>query len=268
MRQALSDLYTFDNAIGADVINLIDSKGNFVPNVKFNDAMRKFNRVTHHLLLISEGQVNEYGEPDPERLPICKIISKIDLRGQYNRKVETARKLEKGPSVKNLELNWAIAGGDLKHRLDKLNGFLKEGKKVEILFKPKRRGKKATEAEANSVLKAVTDLVDDCKGAGEVKREGDVGGVFTIVFQGTKLEETKTGKTTKPEREANLEEETTAEKETKSEEEINPGKEPKPDEDIILGRKTKYGKNQRVAQTGNTKGNASAIKDAFAELGY
>ncbi|KAJ4351235.1 uncharacterized protein N0V89_006574 [Didymosphaeria variabile] len=188
-RQALSDMYTFDNAIQANEINLIDERGNFNPNVYYNDAMRKFNRVTHHLLLISEGRTNEFGEQDPEHLPTCKIISKMELRSQYNKKIEIARKLEKGPSTKNLELNWAIAGGDLKHRLEKLKQFLKEGKKVEVLLGPKRRGKKATEEEAKAVLKAVTDAVDECRGAGEVKREGVLGGVLTIVFQGTKLKD-------------------------------------------------------------------------------
>jgi translation initiation factor IF-3 len=193
-RQALSDIYTFDNAIQADAINLIDEKGTFRPNIYFQDAMRKFNRVTHHLLLISEGRTNELGEQDPEHLPTCKIITKIDLRSQYNRKIEIATKLQKGPSSKNLELNWAIAGGDLKHRLEKLKTFLKEGKKVEVVFGFKKRGKKATEAEANGVLKAVTDAVDECKGAGELKREGVVGGVMTIVYQGTRLQEPKSEK--------------------------------------------------------------------------
>lgn len=193
-RQALSDMYTFDNAIQAEVINLIDEDGTFVPNVHYDDAMRRVNRVTHHLLLISEGRTNEFGEQDPNYPPTCKIISKMDLRNQYNKKIEIARKFEKGPSSKNLELNWAIAGGDLKHRLEKFKGFLKEGKKVEVLLGPKRRGKKATEAEAQNVLQAITDAVADCKGAGEMKREGVLGGVMTIVFMGTKLKDEKSEK--------------------------------------------------------------------------
>ncbi|KAF2452012.1 hypothetical protein P171DRAFT_426416 [Karstenula rhodostoma CBS 690.94] len=244
IRQALSDIYTFDNAIDADVINLIDQNGTFIPNVFFNDAMRKFNRVTHHLLLISEGQVDEFGEPDPEHLPTCKIITKIDLRNQYNRKIEVARKLEKGPSTKNLELNWAIAGGDLKHRLEKLNDFLKDGKKVEVLFKPKKRGKKATEAEAKSVLKAVTDVVDDCKGAGEVKREGDVGGTLTVVLQGTKLQETNAGKKAKPEKDTNSE------------------------KDINQEERTRPEKAQDTAYINKTKGETVAPRDALAASGW
>ena len=115
----------------------------------------------------------------------------MELRNQYNRKIDIARKAERGPVLKNLELNWAIAGGDLKHRLDKLQEFLRDGRKVEVLLGPKRRGKKATDTEARSVLKAVEDAANECRGAGEVKREGNLGGVMTITFQGTDLEENK-----------------------------------------------------------------------------
>jgi translation initiation factor IF-3 len=92
---------------------------------------------------------------------------------------------------KNLELNWAIAGGDLKHRLERLKEFLREGRKVEILLGPKKRGKKATEQEANAVIKAVRDAAGECKGASEVKAEGTVGAVMTVVFEGRKIEEKK-----------------------------------------------------------------------------
>ncbi|KAJ4305746.1 hypothetical protein N0V90_001277 [Kalmusia sp. IMI 367209] len=194
-RQALSDIYTFDNAITAHYINLIDESGKFIPNIHIDSVLPRIKRVTHHLLQISDGKYDEFGDPDPDHLPTCKIVSKIDLRNQYNKKLDIERKVTKGPSTKNLELNWAIAGGDLKHRLEKLKGFLREGRKVEILLGPKRRGKKATEAECQNVLKAVRDAVDECKGAGEMKREGTVGGVLTLVLQGRKLKEDKVDET-------------------------------------------------------------------------
>lgn len=88
-----------------------------------------------------------------------------------------------------MELNWAIAGGDLRHRLEKMKGFLREGRKVEVLFGPKRKGRKATDAECQTVLKAVRDAVGGCKGSSEAKEpEGTVGGVLTMVFQGRAIE--------------------------------------------------------------------------------
>lgn len=191
-RQALSDYFTFDGAIKATKINYIDDKGAFIRNVSMDDVMRRINRVTQHLVQIQPGQVGESGDPDPNNPPTCKVMSKIDMRNQHNKKLEIERRQAKGqgtgPSPKTLELNWAIAGGDLKHRLEKLKGFLKEGRKVELMLGPKRKGRQATSEECAAVLKAVGDAVAECKGAGETKREGVPSGVMKFVFQGRKLE--------------------------------------------------------------------------------
>ena len=205
-RQAISDLYTFDRAIHAEHINLIDLNGDFHPNIPMDQATRKINRVTHHILLVSDGKVDEFGRQDPNQLPTCKVISKMDLRNQYNRKIDLQRKAERGPVLKNLELNWAIAEGDLKHRLEKLKEFLRDGRKVEVVFGPKRRGKKATDEEIKNVLKAVEEAALDCKGTGEVKREGVRGGVYTIVYQGTSFGQEKVRKQDEDEDEIQKEE--------------------------------------------------------------
>lgn len=192
-RNALSDQYTLDGAINASHINLIDESGAFQPN--FPTQRVSYNRVTHHLVLLQPGRVDEFGRSDPDHLPTCKIMSKMDLRAQHQKKLDIERRKAKGqagsgPSPKNLELNWAIASGDLKHRLEKLKGFLREGRKVEVLLGPKKRGRKATDEESKAVLKAVKDAVHECKGAGEAKEPtGVVGGVMTLVFEGRKLEE-------------------------------------------------------------------------------
>ncbi|CAO2651736.1 Nn.00g000190.m01.CDS01 [Neocucurbitaria sp. VM-36] len=192
-RHALSDYYVIDAAIQADAINLVDETGKFHTDVPLNDALASFNKVTHHLVQMTPGKIDASGRADPANLPTCRIISKMDLRAQHQRKLDTLRRQAKGqttgPSPKSLELNWAIAAGDLKHRLERLKEFLREGRKVEILLGPKKRGKKATEEEARAVMKAVKEAVGECKGAGEVKSEGVVGGVMTVVYEGRKIEE-------------------------------------------------------------------------------
>jgi translation initiation factor IF-3 len=188
-RHALSDYFTFDKAITAPRVNFVGTNGRFFEDVAILDALDSFNRVTHHLVQVTPGKVDEFGNHDPDHPPVCRVVSKMDLRAQHERKIEAARKLAKGAvgePQKNLELNWAIEAGDLKHRLNKFQQFLIEGKKVEILLGPKKKGRKATPDEANAVLKAVRDAADKCPGAREVKSEGAVGAVLTIVFQGTK----------------------------------------------------------------------------------
>lgn len=196
-RHSLTDYYTFDNAINASHVNLVDENGVFHTNVPILSALKKYNRVTHHLLLVDPGTVDEFGTSDPADLPTCKVTSKIDLRNQFQKKVELKQREETGKlgtagDAKKLELNWAIAGGDLTHRLSKLQDFLLEGRKVDVTLGPKRRGKEATRDEATAVLKAIRDAVLDCKGAGETKEpDGVVGGVMTLFFEGKDLSEKK-----------------------------------------------------------------------------
>lgn len=194
-RHALSDYFVIDKAIEADHINLVDDEGKFHDNIPLSRALASFNRVTHHLVQVSPGKVDEMGRPDPADPPTCRVVSKMDLRSQHERKLELLRRQAKGlgagPGPKNLELNWAIAGGDLKHRIEKMKGFLREGRKVEITLGPKRRGRKATPEEADALMTALRTAVKECKGANEVKHEGAVGGVMTVVFEGKKIAEKK-----------------------------------------------------------------------------
>lgn len=194
-RHALSDYYTIDRAITAPRVNYVDEDGTFYEDIPTPDALNSFNKTTHHLVQVAPGKVDEHGTPDPAHPPVCRVVSKIDLRTQHEKKVELARKQAKGvtgPPQKNLELNWAIGGGDLKHRIGKLREFLGEGRRVEVLLGPKKKGRKASPEEAEGVLRAVEEVVKECRGAKEVKREGSVGAVLTIVYEGKKVEEGKT----------------------------------------------------------------------------
>ncbi|KAF2867734.1 hypothetical protein BDV95DRAFT_550866 [Massariosphaeria phaeospora] len=193
-RQPLSDSFVFDAAITAPYINLVDLDGLFHPSIDKRMATHYYDEETHHLLQVSPGRVDEYGAPHPSHPPTCKPISKMELRAQHKRKLDIERRQARGqgagPPAKSLELNWAIAPGDLKHRIKKMVEFLKEGRKVEVLFGKKARGKQASEGECRELLKVVREEVRGCRGAAEVKEaEGTLGGVMTLVFEGRKLED-------------------------------------------------------------------------------
>ncbi|KAF2122972.1 hypothetical protein BDV96DRAFT_561772 [Lophiotrema nucula] len=211
-RHAITDHYTLDNAIQHPYVNFVDANGQFRNG--WDIERISYNRATHHLLLLNSGKQDAAGNQDPDNLPMCKIISKIDLRAQHEKKLDLERKRAKGLTAtgmapKNMELNWAISGNDLSHRLTKLKQFLQEGRKVEVLFGPKRRGRKATAEECNKVLADVRAMVDNLKGAGEVKEpEGTLGGVMTLVFEGRKIEEPKTEPQRESERKLERESET------------------------------------------------------------
>jgi translation initiation factor IF-3 len=192
-RHALSDHYVLDNAIKSNRINFVDENGKFHPRIPIADALFRVNRTTQHLVQMTPGKVDEYGNVDPDDLPTCRVLTKIALREQHQKKLELERRqakgLSAGPTPKNLEFNWAIAGGDLKHRLGKLKEFLGEGRKVEVMLGSRKKGRKATEEEAENVVRAIREAVSECKGATEMKCEGALGEVMMVTFQGGKKKE-------------------------------------------------------------------------------
>jgi translation initiation factor IF-3 len=205
-RHALSDYFTYDEAIKFPFINLVDQEGTFVEGIRLKEALKSFNRGTHHLLLATPGKPSESGDHSADTLPVCKIIAKSELRLMHDKKVEIARKRERGITgtgikPKTIELNWAIAEGDLKHRLEKLKEFLNAGRKLEVYLGPKKGSRKATEKECRLLVKAVRHAVYECQGARETKDvEGQLGGLMTLCFEGQNTEENQ-GVNTKEEEE-------------------------------------------------------------------
>lgn len=126
---------------------------------------------------------------DRNFIPICKIVDKkasyeAEKRKKDNKK-ESGKVAAKARSVKTLELNWAIEGNDLAHRLEKVRGFLEEGRRVEVVLASKKRGKQASEQGCKDVLERIREVVGGVKGAREVRgMEGKVGGFATLVYQG------------------------------------------------------------------------------------
>ncbi|KAH7380532.1 hypothetical protein DE146DRAFT_671775 [Phaeosphaeria sp. MPI-PUGE-AT-0046c] len=202
-RHAITDHYTIDRAVSTPYINLVDEDGTYHPSVPLSDALAQINRTTHYLVQMSPGKVDEFGNADPNDVPVCRVMTKMALREQHERKLELARRQAKGlgagPAMKNLELNWAIAAGDLKHRLGRLRQFLEEGRKVEVMLGPKKKGRAATEDEVASVMRQIDEVVQEVKGSKEVKREGTMGGVLMVTYEGRKDGEGKGEKENKGE---------------------------------------------------------------------
>lgn len=122
-------------------------------------------------------------------VPVCRIVNKKEAYQKAQRVKEESKerkKLEdKGKSVKTLELNWAMDPNDLGHRLSKVEEFLKDGRKVEVILASKKRGRKASVEECKDVLARIRGVVGAVDGAKEAKgMEGKVGGFATMFFQG------------------------------------------------------------------------------------
>ena len=153
------------------------------PRTRF-DVLRMMNRETHRLKQVSDDEPN-----NRNFTPVCKIVSKKEEyeRDRHFKKVVKERKMEgaRAGSVKVLELNWAMDANDLAHRCERVAEFLSEGRRVEIVLAAKKKGRKATRAECDGLVKKIGETCDSVPGAKALKSlDGKIGAFATIVLQG------------------------------------------------------------------------------------
>ena len=119
---------------------------------------------------------------------VVKVVAREELLkevAQREQALKDFQKKSKQLKPKQLELNWAISGHDFEIKLAQMADFLDKGKKVEILLAPKKRQRRATEEEAQEVIKKLRDKIDEV-GAREVKTmEGALLGQATLTVQKT-----------------------------------------------------------------------------------
>ncbi|GAM91624.1 hypothetical protein ANO11243_096760 [Dothideomycetidae sp. 11243] len=124
-----------------------------------------------------------------EWVPICKIENKAEAAARVRELAATRKEQKKlaPEGVKIIELNWAIDGNDLGHRLKKVEEFLRARRKVEVIIAPKRRGRKATREECDSLVKKIKDALGNVDGAKESRpMQGKVGEVASIMLEGNR----------------------------------------------------------------------------------
>lgn len=175
----------WNEEIKARIIQLVDPETERLEEpVTRYDVLKNLDLKTHRLV-----QLTPDDPGDRNAIPVCKIINKHESYQAEKRKKaaqkESKQIAAKERSIKTLELNWAIDGNDLGHRLDKMRSFLAEGRRVEVVLASKKRGRKATSAECEEVLRKIRGVADGVPGARESKAmDGKVGGVVTLTFQG------------------------------------------------------------------------------------
>jgi len=175
----------WNEEITARILQLVDpdTKTLSEPVTRY-DVLRDLDQKTHRLV-----QLTPDDPEDRHFVPVCKIVSKKEAY-ESEKKKKTAQKevkqaAAKERSVKTLELNWAIDGNDLAHRLEKVRAFLEEGRRVEVVLASKKRGRKATLAECEGLLEKIRGVADGVGGAKVLKGfEGKMGGFATVVYQG------------------------------------------------------------------------------------
>lgn len=154
--------FTTDEDIDTPEVHLKTDKALSEPQ-SLMQLLRSIDRSTSHLV-----QLTKAGERE---VAIVQIMDRRDMIKSIARKEEVLRKAahaSKAKKPKQLELNWAIAPNDLQLKMKQMENFLAQGKKVEIMLAAKRRQRKATPEEANTVLVTVRDRIE-AAGARETK---------------------------------------------------------------------------------------------------
>ena len=155
-----------DEAINDPLVHVVSSDSNaLLPAESPRAILARINRKTHSLVEVSPATET--------RAAICRIFSKQKL--SKDEKPKTKEKPEK-----QLELSWTIDPNDLRHKLNRLKGFLEGGRRVELIIaQRKRRGAKArevTKEDRNKFLATIRAFVQALDGVREWKAMAEVGG--------------------------------------------------------------------------------------------
>lgn len=179
-------------------IYIVDTATNELSPLRSREqVLSTLNKDTHRLVQVDEqpGPQDAFDQAvgsegqKPRMYPVCKILGKKAMYQQEKNRKSAQKEAKKASatasSVKTLELNWAIDGNDLGHRLERMREFLAEGRKVEVVLAAKKKGRKASVEECEGVLGRIRGAVEMVPGAREAKAlEGKVGGFCTVLFQG------------------------------------------------------------------------------------
>ena len=120
--------------------------------------------------------------PDTAVVEIVEVDQLLKMAAARQQAVKEVEKQRKNEKAKQLELNWAISDNDLALKLKQMEQFLEKGRKVEILLAAKKRQRKASEDEAQLVMKKLREKIEELE-AKEMKLEGKLLGQAMLTVQ-------------------------------------------------------------------------------------
>jgi translation initiation factor IF-3 len=167
---------TRDRAIEARYVRIPQPDGKLSAPEPLRSALLRVRTGTEHLVQISK--------VDDEGTAICRITTIAELLQQKRDKerVQKEQKKSMKQSIpKQIELNWAIGPNDLEHKLAQLQGFINEGKKVEVVLANKKRQRQATPEEGMEVLRKVREKLAEVDGKEIKQMQGGQVGQHTVL---------------------------------------------------------------------------------------
>ena len=170
--------YTLNEAIQAEHVQVRNADGRLEPPQPLRrllDSLSSPNQLIRQLA--AQGETP--GVAVVQITDVDTLLKAAAEREQVAKDLEKSRKENK---PKQIELNWAISENDLSLKFKQLEQFLDKGRKVEVLLAAKKRQRKASQDEAEGVMRRLKSKVEEL-GAKELKSEGRVGGqvTFTVI---------------------------------------------------------------------------------------
>lgn len=130
--------------------------------------LRDLNPETHELRQVA---------PGTDGVPICKVFDlAAEAAARAAREEREKARLKAKAKHKIVEISWAIADNDLALKGRRVKEFLENGFRVEVVLLPRKRGRKASEAECEELIGRVRGVFGEVEGAKEARKpDGEVG---------------------------------------------------------------------------------------------
>lgn len=165
MKEKKDILPTINERIRAPQLQLIGADGTNVGIVSRKEAFDMAEEAQMDLVLLSE----EGGEG----VPVVKIMDFGKASYEKKKKRSEARKHQKVIKIKEIKIRPKIGEHDLKHKMDQLVEFLKEGMRVKITLCFRGRENASKEILGSDLFRKVENALQDEGIAKSVAQEGD-----------------------------------------------------------------------------------------------
>jgi translation initiation factor IF-3 len=175
----------WDEEIPARRIQLVDPTTEKLQEPqRLRDVLSTIDRKAYRIICVTPPPAGDWSQ---EWIPTCKLQDKKAAYEAEKAKKKTAQVKQAAEGTKTLELNWAIDTNDLGHRMKRMQDFLSQGKKVEIILARKKGGRKATAEECEELLQKIGLAAEEVKGTKELKKfEGKLAGMGNLTYEGPK----------------------------------------------------------------------------------
>ncbi len=158
----ISKYYQLNEKINADKLRVISKEHGNLGVLSKAEALRKAQEEEKDLILVSE-------DANP---PVAKILDFKKFLYEQNKKAQQAKAGSKKSELKEFKFGPTIDDGDLKIRIERSRGFIKEGHRVKITVQMKGRENaypKLAEEKIETIIKGLEDVA---KPEGSIERKG------------------------------------------------------------------------------------------------